>query len=118
MKLLIWDFDGTLGYRVGMWSGTLIEIVRRTVPDQPVTREQVRAIPKGGWPWDTPDVPHTHLKTAEQWWDALDPTRVRRYEDDARAAARSQGDDVVWERCGWCEKIERSASSRVHGFKW
>lgn len=80
MKLLIWDFDGTLGYRDGMWSGTLIEIVRRTAPDRVVTHEQVRAIPKNGWPWDTPDSPHTHLTTAEQWWDALDPFFARVFE--------------------------------------
>ena len=73
MKVLLWDFDGTLGYRDGMWGGTLVEIVRHTVPRRAVTLEQVRAIPKNGWPWNTPQIPHTHIRSPRQWWDALDP---------------------------------------------
>jgi len=56
VRYLIWDFDGTLGYREGMWSATLVEVARRTAPGRAVTEEQVRpfllgtaGIPGTGW---------------------------------------------------------------------
>ena len=34
VKALIWDFDGTLGYRAGgMFGGALREIIRREAPE-------------------------------------------------------------------------------------
>jgi len=73
MKYLIWDFDGTLGYREGgMWTLTLLEIIRQAMPALDVTTDQLRGLLRG-YPWHTPERPHPELSTADAWWAALDP---------------------------------------------
>ena len=73
MKYLIWDFDGTLGYRQnGMWSMALLEILRQEKPELHVTMEQIRPFLQSGFPWHNPSQPHTEIRSPEQWWNALD----------------------------------------------
>jgi len=73
LKYLIWDFDGTLGYREGgMWTLTLLEIVQRAMPELDITPEQLRELLRG-YPWHTPERAHPELDTADAWWSALDP---------------------------------------------
>lgn len=79
MKLILWDFDGTLGYRDGGWSGTLVEVLHRNYPGLPVMQGDVRPHLQSGFPWHTPDVPHIHLRSAEQWWAALAPVFERAF---------------------------------------
>jgi putative hydrolase of the HAD superfamily len=79
VKLILWDFDGTLGYRDGGWTGTLLEVLHRHRPGFPATRDDVRRHLQSGFPWQTPDVPHTHLRSAEQWWAALAPVFEKAY---------------------------------------
>jgi putative hydrolase of the HAD superfamily len=72
-KYLIWDFDGTLGYRMGGWAGALLDLLQPEAPTCEVTAEQLRLYLQTGFPWHTPDQPHTAITSADQWWDALDP---------------------------------------------
>jgi len=73
MKYLIWDFDGTLGYRQGgMWSATLLEIMRQADPECNVSLDQIMPGLHNGFPWHTPNQTHTEIQSSEQWWDALD----------------------------------------------
>ena len=73
MKYLIWDFDGTLGYRQdGMWSMALLEVLRQEKPEFHATIEQLQPFLRSGFPWHNPDQPHTEIRSSEQWWDALD----------------------------------------------
>ncbi len=72
MRYLLWDFDGTLARRDGGWTGALLEVIGRQFPHLAVTREQARQHLQSGFPWHTPDVPHTHLRTADQWWAAME----------------------------------------------
>ena len=73
MKYLIWDFDGTLGYRQGgLWSATLLEILHREKPEFHATIEQIRPFLQTGFLWHNPAKPHTEIKSSEQWWDYLD----------------------------------------------
>jgi putative hydrolase of the HAD superfamily len=100
VKLLIWDFDGTLGYRAsddnmgygagGAWTASLLEVVRRETPDMRVTPEDLRPYLQSGFPWQVPDVPHTHLDSADAWWDALEPVFVRAYEGVGLPGDRAQ----------------------------
>ncbi|MFW6135768.1 MAG: HAD family hydrolase [Chloroflexota bacterium] len=74
MRLLIWDFDGTLGYREGgMWSSALIELLHKEVPQIEASAEQFRPYLQSGFPWHSPDRPHPEIRTPEQWWDRLTP---------------------------------------------
>ncbi len=65
MQYLIWDFDGTLGYRSGMWSGTLLEVLRQEMPECPATVDDMRPYLQDGFPWHRPEQPHTPYTTAE-----------------------------------------------------
>ncbi|MHB9025169.1 MAG: HAD family hydrolase [Armatimonadota bacterium] len=78
MKYLIWDFDGTLGYREGgMWTGTLLEILAEEAPELGVVAEQIRPFLQTCYPWHTPERPHPDLNTAKLWWEALHPVLSR-----------------------------------------
>jgi putative hydrolase of the HAD superfamily len=90
-RAVLWDFDGTLAVREGMWSGCLLEALDALRPGHGVSRDAVRAGLRDGFPWHTPDIGHAH--TADSWWAALAPVFVRTYgaagvaPDDALAAA-------------------------------
>ena len=91
MKLLIWDFDGTLGYREGgAWTESLFEVVQREVPGSGVTHEQLRIHTQSGFPWLVPEEPHLHLSTAELWWAALEETFARAYRRVGFEAGQAQ----------------------------
>jgi len=79
MNYLIWDFDGTLGYRVGKWEGALLEVLRRHAPEVNMRRELLWPHLQTGFPWLTPETPHTEIQTAEEWWDRLDPVFARAF---------------------------------------
>lgn len=71
-RVLIWDFDGTLAFRPGNWTGTLCEIVTAERPELAVTPERLRPHLQSGFPWHMPDVVRTPC-SPQQWWDALAP---------------------------------------------
>lgn len=74
MRVLIWDFDGTLGYREGgMWSASLLELLQEEMPQIRATADHLRPYLRCGFPWHRPDQPHPEIRTPEQWWDSLLP---------------------------------------------
>ena len=74
MKTLIWDFDGTLGYREGgMFGASLIEAIEQEAPGWDGDREALRPYLQSGFPWHTPERPHPHIRTASDWWEMLCP---------------------------------------------
>lgn len=80
MKVLLWDFDGTLGYREGgAWTASLLATVRRLAPGRPLTLAQLQPYTRAGFPWHMPERPHHDLDTSAAWWDALNPVFVRAY---------------------------------------
>jgi len=80
MKCLIWDFDGTLAYRDGMWTGTLLEVIRQQAPDYHATADEIRPFLQTGFPWHVPDQPHPEICSGEQWWNSLDPVFQNAFE--------------------------------------
>src|SRR5918911_2181890 len=66
-RVLIWDFDGTLGHRPGMLSQVLADVVQAACPGLACTRDHVRPFLRDGFPWHRPQHPHTHITTAEIW---------------------------------------------------
>jgi putative hydrolase of the HAD superfamily len=71
-KYLIWDFDGTLAYRPGKWSGTIAEVVKRFA-GLDVDIETIRPFMQKGFPWDSPDRVNPPMRTADSWWAAMQP---------------------------------------------
>jgi len=65
---LIWDFDGTLAFRQGMWSGTILDILRWAFPGLEVTRDEVRPFIRDGFPWHRPEEVHPETADADLWW--------------------------------------------------
>jgi putative hydrolase of the HAD superfamily len=76
-RVLFWDFDGTLGYRLGgMWSSALHEALLDAEPDSKLTVHDFAPLLKDGFPWHQPDQEHTNLTTAELWWSNLISTVI------------------------------------------
>ncbi len=70
--ILFWDFDGTLGYRRdGMWGGALIEALREVDSGTSLTAVDFRPFLVSGFPWHDPHIVHTHIVTADQWWEPI-----------------------------------------------
>src|SRR3989304_5095173 len=78
MRVLLWDFDGTLATRNGGWTGTLVEVANSALPDRGVTKDEIRPFLQTGFPWHRPEHPHPH-QTADEWWAALSPIFVKAY---------------------------------------
>ena len=89
MKWVVWDFDGTLAYRVRewpAWTQTLLEVLDRENPGHGVDPKLVRPFLRTGFSWHSPEVHHPHLASAGTWWGALEP----RFEDAFRAAGTDE----------------------------
>jgi putative hydrolase of the HAD superfamily len=71
--LLLWDFDGTLAWRRGLWSGCVLEVLDEQAPGHAGTLELVRRELAGAFPWHRHESPHPELCERERWWDALTP---------------------------------------------
>jgi putative hydrolase of the HAD superfamily len=78
MKVLMWDFDGTLASREGMWSGTLVAIANHLLPERRVTMDEIRPFLRDRFPWHAPEHPHPH-QSADEWWSAINPVFVKAY---------------------------------------
>jgi putative hydrolase of the HAD superfamily len=96
-RAIIWDYDGTLGYREGgMWTATTLQVIREEDPGAEVAAEDVRARLQGIFPWERPDEPHPHLSTPEAWWEAQVSllASVLRGMGYPRARARRMGERI------------------------
>lgn len=71
--VVMWDFDGTLATRPGLWSTCVLEVLDEHVPGHAASRDAVRAALRDGFPWHRADEPHLELCEADAWWAALDP---------------------------------------------
>lgn len=72
MRLLIWDFDGTLGYRQGAWSGALLDVLKAKALASQISQEEISAHLHSGFPWHVPDEVR-EATSAEAWWGNLEP---------------------------------------------
>jgi putative hydrolase of the HAD superfamily len=76
-RYLLWDFDGTLAYRDGMWSGAVRDAIARYVPAMMISANAVKPYLGMGFPWHTPEIEHQHISSDEMWWDELRPVFER-----------------------------------------
>lgn len=76
-RAILWDFDGTLAYRDGLWSGCLVEVLREHEPHRDIAREDVRPLLKKGFPWHEPHVAHHDLSTPEAWWEVVEAVMAK-----------------------------------------
>lgn len=78
-RLVLWDFDGTLGYRPGMWSQTLIDSLTLVDPDHGYTIIDVRPFLSTGFPWHSPNLRHPHAGKPDAWWNDMTTVFRRAY---------------------------------------
>ena len=62
-KVILWDFDGTLGYREGGWTGAILQALDGYGDLSRHQREDIRPHLQSGFPWHDPSSPHTHIKS-------------------------------------------------------
>jgi HAD superfamily hydrolase (TIGR01549 family) len=88
--LVLWDFDGTLAERPGMWRACLIETLDADEPGHSVSTAALIPFLRDGFPWHRPGDPHPQLCTREAWWNTVGELLARAYEgvgiEPARAA--------------------------------
>jgi len=72
-KYILWDFDGTLAYRRGKWSGTLAEIANEFTHQSNFTYDDFHSIIAKRFFWSYPEREHPHLSDPDRWWAALQP---------------------------------------------
>ena len=80
MGLVLWDFDGTLAERPGMWRGCLVEALDEHASGHDVSADALIPYLREGFPWHRPDQPHLDLCTPEAWWEAVGLVLARAYE--------------------------------------
>ena len=75
---MLWDFDGTLAHRPGLWRSALVGALDAVSPGHGVTGDAVRPGLKDGFPWHRPHEAHGFTE-ADAWWTALHPVLARAY---------------------------------------
>jgi HAD superfamily hydrolase (TIGR01549 family) len=105
--IVLWDFDGTLAERPGMWRGCLLEVLREEEPGIETDADAFIPALRGRFPWHTPREAHLDLCAGDAWWERILPLLVEAYEDAGvepeRAAqlARLARARYVDPRVGW-----------------
>jgi putative hydrolase of the HAD superfamily len=91
VRLLIWDFDGTLAHRRGEtgWSILLAEALDAEEPGHAHTADAFRPHLRDGFPWHRPEVAHPELCEPEAWWASVCSVLARAYESAGYAPARA-----------------------------
>jgi len=91
MRLLIWDFDGTLAHRRGEtgWSILLAEALDGEEPGHGHTADTFRPHLRNGFPWHRPEVAHPELCEPEAWWASVRPILARAYQAAGYVPARA-----------------------------
>ena len=69
--VVLWDFDGTLAWRPGLWGGCVLEVLDEQAPGHTAELETVRRAMRAGFPWHDHARPHPELSDPEAWWRAV-----------------------------------------------
>jgi putative hydrolase of the HAD superfamily len=84
--VVLWDFDGTLAWRPGLWGGCVLEVLDELAPGHTAELAHVRSTLRGGFPWDRHEQPHPELSAPDAWWRALMPLLKRAIHDGVEEA--------------------------------
>ena len=77
-KWILWDFDGTLAWREGFFSGALLKVLKKYT-DMDTTIDDIRAYLKNGFPWHEPEKCYEDLCEYNKWWDNIEKLFVNAY---------------------------------------
>jgi putative hydrolase of the HAD superfamily len=79
VRAILWDFDGTLGCRDGMWTGCLLDALDDEHPGHGLGIEDLRAALTDGFPWHRPERAHPELSTPDAWWAPIEALFAKAY---------------------------------------
>ncbi len=108
MKVILWDFDGTLGHRSGMWRSCLVETLDEQVAGHGIDADQLRPFLRDRFPWHRPEVAHLELCEPGAWWRHIEAVLAEAYrgvgfdDEHAQQLARDAGNRYVDPSRGWC----------------
>lgn len=68
-QYIIWDFDGTLAYREGLWSQAIVDVVNRNFASANLLRTDVSVYLSSGFFWHSPETEHRYVKNSKDWWN-------------------------------------------------
>jgi putative hydrolase of the HAD superfamily len=106
-RVILWDFDGTLAHRSGLWDVCLLEVLDEHRPGHGVDRGRLRDLLRDGFPWHRPDVAHPELCEPDAWWAHVEALLATAYEgvgiegEPARRLAGLVRRRYVDPTCGW-----------------
>jgi putative hydrolase of the HAD superfamily len=105
-RLVLLDFDGTLAYRDGLWSGCALEVLDEHQPGHGVDIERFRAQMNGSYPWNRHQEPHPELGEAERWWESMEERLASAFEragvgEGAPTLARALRERFIDHTIGW-----------------
>ncbi len=98
MKVVFWDFDGTLVYSGSLWSSSVFTALRQETGEKyQIEFSDIRNCMAFGFTWHTPEEDYTDIK-GEKWWDFMNRHFFNSYvslgvskQDAVRAAERVRG---------------------------
>jgi putative hydrolase of the HAD superfamily len=121
-RFVIWDFDGTLAWRDGMWSGCALDVLDEHAPGHVVSIERLRTALRGGFPWHAWEQPHPQLSEPGRWWELVERRVAAAFEEvwpggDSAAMASALRERYLDVSVGWqlfedTEPALRSLSAR------
>lgn len=76
-RLVLWDFDGTLARRTGLWSGCMLEVLDEADPGHGLAPEDVRGAMRGSYLWNQAAEPHPELRDPDAWWREMEGRMAR-----------------------------------------
>jgi putative hydrolase of the HAD superfamily len=79
-RLVLLDFDGTLAWREGLWSGCAIEVLDEHRPGHGVERDHFREGMRGAYPWNRAHEAHPELSEPERWWEVMEARLAAAFE--------------------------------------
>jgi hypothetical protein len=69
MKYILWDFDGTLGYRDGNWSDTLHSILLLKNSITNISINTIKPYLTKGFTWHNSEKSNKELFGNKTWWE-------------------------------------------------
>jgi putative hydrolase of the HAD superfamily len=78
--IVLWDFDGTLAERPGMWRGCLLEVLREQEPAVEADADVFIPALRSRFPWHTPEEAHLDRCDPDAWWATVLPLLAEGYE--------------------------------------
>ena len=78
-RVILWDFDGTLAYREGLWRSALSQALDQCMPGHGIAPESLRGLLRSDFPWHEPERAHPELCEPDAWWAHIEPLMARAF---------------------------------------